>query len=148
MSGTRENRFAKSRHDAVSLVATAASGLAAALIIVFLIVILGNIAINGSEALSWRFVSTIAEKDFFEPKSAAVLPMIIGTAIRVLVMTIFVIPVGVTTAVYLTEYAHSTSIFTRVIRAAVNNLAGVPSIVFGLFGLGFFINFEIGRAHV
>jgi phosphate transport system permease protein len=51
----------------------------------------------------------------------------------------------VITAVYLTEYAHATSIFTRVIRGAVNNLAGVPSIVFGLFGLGFFIGFLGGR---
>jgi len=57
------------------------------------------------------------------------------------VMTIFVIPVGVITAIYLTEYAANTSLITRIIRAAVNNLAGVPSIVFGLFGLGFFINF-------
>jgi len=67
--------------------------------------------------------------------------MIVGTAFRVIVMTIFVIPVGVITAIYLTEYASNTSLITRVIRAAVNNLAGVPSIVFGLFGLGFFINF-------
>jgi phosphate transport system permease protein len=56
-------------------------------------------------------------------------------------MTIFVIPVGVITAIYLTEYARSTSAITRIIRGAVNNLAGVPSIVFGLFGLGFFISF-------
>jgi phosphate transport system permease protein len=70
--------------------------------------------------------------------------MIVGTTIRVLVMTFFVIPIGVITAIYLTEYAPNTSILTRFIRAAVNNLAGVPSIVFGLFGLGFFINF-IGK---
>jgi phosphate transport system permease protein len=70
--------------------------------------------------------------------------MIVGTTIRVFVMTLFVLPVGVITAIYLTEYASTTSLYTRVIRAAVNNLAGVPSIVFGLFGLGFFINF-IGK---
>ena len=67
--------------------------------------------------------------------------MIVGTTIRVFVMTVFVLPVGVITAVYLTEYAPNTSPVTRIIRAAVNNLAGVPSVVFGLFGLGFFINF-------
>jgi phosphate transport system permease protein len=50
----------------------------------------------------------------------------------------------VITAVYLTEYAHTTSPVTRIIRGAVNNLAGVPSIVFGLFGLGFFISFVGG----
>jgi phosphate transport system permease protein len=70
--------------------------------------------------------------------------MIFGTAARVILMTIFVMPVGVITAIYLTEYAHAASFFTRVIRVAVNNLAGVPSIVFGLFGLGFFISF-VGR---
>ncbi len=67
--------------------------------------------------------------------------MIIGTSVRVIVMAIFVIPIGVITATYLTEYAPSSSPVTRIIRAAVNNLAGVPSIVFGLFGLGFFVNF-------
>ncbi len=120
---------------------TGLTGLATLLILAILAVILIHIVINGWQGLSWRFVSTIPKKDFFEPESAAVLPMIVGTTLRVLVMTLFVIPIGVVTAVYLTEYARTTSILTRVIRAAVNNLAGVPSIVFGLFGLGFFINF-------
>ncbi|MGK0198800.1 MAG: phosphate transport system permease protein, partial [Yoonia sp.] len=64
---------------------------------------------------------------------------------RVILMSIFVIPIGVITAVYLTEYARNTSLLTRIIRGAVNNLAGVPSIVFGLFGLGFFISFIGGH---
>jgi phosphate transport system permease protein len=59
-------------------------------------------------------------------------------------MTLVVVPIGVITAVYLTEYAPATALTTRVIRSAVSNLAGVPSIVFGLFGLGFFISF-VGR---
>jgi phosphate transport system permease protein len=67
--------------------------------------------------------------------------MIFGTAARVILMTIFVVPIGVITAVYLTEYARVNSPSTRVIRGAVNNLAGVPSIVFGLFGAGFFAQF-------
>ncbi len=120
------------------------TGLATWFILALLAVILLNIFVNGWTGLSWRFVSTIPKKDFFDPATTGVLPMIIGTTIRVLVMTIFVIPVGVVTAIYLTEYAPNVSLVTRVIRAAVNNLAGVPSIVFGLFGLGFFINF-IGR---
>ena len=62
----------------------------------------------------------------------------------VILMTIAVVPAGVATAVYLHEYADRQSRLTRLIRIAVNNLAGVPSIVFGLFGVGFFINF-IGR---
>jgi len=135
------------RSDAVrvgSIFFTGLTGLATLLILAMLAVILANIAFNGWRGLSWRFVSTIPTKDFFAPESAAVLPMIVGTTLRVLVMTIFVIPVGVITAVYLTEYAHTTSLLTRVIRGAVNNLAGVPSIVFGLFGLGFFV-FFVGK---
>jgi phosphate transport system permease protein len=139
-----KHRFQSQGFNFNAALFTGLTGLATALILVLLVIILGNIFLNGWEGLSWRFVSTIPKKDFFEPGSAAVLPMIVGTTIRVLVMTLFVIPVGVITAIYLTEYAATTSLYTRVIRAAVNNLAGVPSIVFGLFGLGFFINF-IGK---
>jgi phosphate transport system permease protein len=67
--------------------------------------------------------------------------MIVGTTARVLIMSILVLPAGVLTAVYLTEYARIHSPFTRMIRGAINNLAGVPSIVFGLFGAGFFVQF-------
>ncbi len=136
--------FKAERFDFGSFFFTGLTGLATLLILGILAVILGNILVNGLPGLSWRFVSTIPKKDFFEPESAAVLPMIVGTSIRVILMTIFVIPVGVITAIYLTEYASSVSLVTRVIRGAVSNLAGVPSIVFGLFGVGFFINF-IGR---
>jgi len=120
---------------------TGVTGLATLLILGILAVILGNIAYHGWDGLTWHFVSTIPKKDFFDPQTTGILPMIIGTTIRVFVMTIFVLPVGVITAIYLTEYAANTGVITRIIRAAVNNLAGVPSIVFGLFGLGFFINF-------
>ena len=124
---------------------TGLTGLATVLILALLVVLLGNILYNGLPGLSWRFLTSGTEKDMFDVDKAGVLPMIIGTAARVILMTIFVIPVGVITAVYLTEYAHATSLFTRVIRGAVNNLAGVPSIVFGLFGLGFFINYVGGN---
>ena len=132
------------RIDWGATIGTSITASATGFIILFLFAILTDIAVHGLPALSWRFVSTIPRKDFFEPQSAAVLSMIVGTTIRVFVMTFFVIPVGVITAVYLTEYAAAGSRYTRVIRAAIANLAGVPSIVFGLFGLGFFINF-IGK---
>jgi phosphate transport system permease protein len=120
---------------------TGLTGFATFLILAILAVILGNILIHGWPGISWRFLTAGTEKDMFDVDKAGILPMIFGTTARVILMTIFVIPIGVITAIYLTEYAHATSIFTRVIRGAVNNLAGVPSIVFGLFGLGFFINF-------
>ena len=143
-SKVQSRSFRAERFDYSSFFFSGLTGLATLLILAILGVILGNILINGLPGLSWRFVSTIPKKDFFDLETTGVLPMIVGTTIRVFVMTIFVIPVGVITAIYLTEYAPNTSPVTRIIRAAVNNLAGVPSIVFGLFGLGFFINF-IGK---
>lgn len=124
---------------------TGLTGFATYLILGLLAIILGNIISNGLPGLSLSFLLSGTEKDMFDVEKAGVLPMIVGTAARVILMTIFVIPIGVITAVYLTEYAHSTSLFTRIIRGAVNNLAGVPSIVFGLFGLGFFINYVGGN---
>lgn len=85
----------------------------------------------------WEFVSD-------EPREAntegGVFPAIFGTVILVLIMSIFVTPFGVIAAVYLREYARQ-GLLTRIIRIAVNNLAGVPAIVYGVFGLGFFVYF-------
>ena len=76
--------------------------------------------------------------------AGGVFPAIFGTVAMVILMTIAVVPAGVATAIYLHEYADRQAPLTRIIRIAVNNLAGVPSIVFGLFGLGFFIQFVGG----
>lgn len=73
-----------------------------------------------------------------------VFPAIFGTVMMVILMSIIVTPFGVVAAVYLREYA-SQGWLTRAIRIAVNNLAGVPSIVYGVFGLGFFIYFAGGQ---
>ncbi|MFW2551518.1 phosphate ABC transporter, permease protein PstA, partial [Klebsiella pneumoniae] len=67
-----------------------------------------------------------------------VFPAIFGTVLMVILMSIVVMPFGVIAAVYLHEYAGN-NLLTRVIRIAVVNLAGVPSIVYGVFGLGFFV---------
>jgi phosphate transport system permease protein len=137
----QRRQFRQERFDFGSFFFTGLTCLATFLILAILALILGNVALNGWSALSWRFVTAGTEADMFDVNKAGVLPMIFGTAARVILMTIFVIPVGVITAIYLTEYARSSSPITRIIRGAVNNLAGVPSIVFGLFGLGFFISF-------
>lgn len=134
-------RFHSAGFDYRSFFFTGATGVATLLILALLATIIGNVVYFGWPGLSWRFVSTIPGEDFFGKESAAVLPMIVGTSARVILMTILVLPVGVITATYLTEYAPHTALSTRIIRGAVNNLAGVPSIVFGLFGLGFFISF-------
>lgn len=134
-------RFGRSRLDAVSVLCTGLTGLATGLILALLGVILGYLLWRGGGQLSWRFVTGGIEADMFDASKAGIFPMLIGTAARVILMTLFVIPIGVITAVYLTEYARTTAPLTRFIRGAVNNLAGVPSIVFGLFGVGFFISF-------
>lgn len=72
-----------------------------------------------------------------------IFPAIFGTFVMTLLMSIAVMPFGVVAAVYLREYAHQ-GFFVRSVRIAVNNLAGVPSIVFGVFGLGFFVYFVGG----
>jgi phosphate transport system permease protein len=76
--------------------------------------------------------------------AGGIFPAIYGTVLLVLLMTIFVVPLGVTVAIYFAEYANRESVLYRWTRQAVNNLAGVPSIVFGLFGLGFFVQFVGG----
>jgi phosphate transport system permease protein len=77
-----------------------------------------------------------------EPREAntegGIFPAIFGTVMMVLIMTIVVVPFGVVAALYLREYARQ-GVVVRLVRIAVNNLAGVPSIVFGVFGLGFFV---------
>jgi phosphate transport system permease protein len=71
-----------------------------------------------------------------------IFPALFGTAFLVMLMTLFVVPLGVLTAIYLREYARDNT-FTRGVRMAVNTLAGVPSIVFGTFGLAFFV-YQVG----
>ncbi len=143
-SAVRRRRFRAARFDWASFLGTGATGLATLLIIAILAIILGNVVVNGLPQLTWRLVSTGTASDMFDVLKAGIFPMIFGTTARVMLMTIFVLPAGVLTAIYLTEYARMNSPFTRVIRGAVNNLAGVPSIVFGLFGAGFFVRF-IGK---
>ena len=88
------------------------------------------------------FLSKLGEFLSAEPREAntegGVFPAIFGTVMMVLLMSVFVTPFGVIAAVYLREYAKQ-GITTKIIRISVNNLAGVPSIVYGVFGLGFFI---------
>lgn len=114
------------------------TGSSALLIVGILAFILIDIAILGLPKMSWEFISQNPREGM---TAGGIFPAIVGTVTLVLLMTIAVVPVGVITAIYLQEYANQQSVYTRAIRSAVYNLAGVPSIVFGLFGLGFFIQF-------
>ena len=84
---------------------------------------------------SWEFLTAEPREGNTE---GGVYPAIFGTVVMVLLMSLFVTPFGVIAAVYLREYAKQ-GMTTRIIRVAVNNLAGVPSVVYGVFGLGFFV---------
>lgn len=105
-----------------------------------LFLILLKIIIEGSSVISLDFILDEPRNNMTE---GGIFPAIFGTLAVTLFMVLFAVPVGVFAAIYLSEYAKDTFL-TRIIRTAVNNLAGVPSIVYGLFGLGFFVLF-IGR---
>ncbi|MCK6614537.1 MAG: phosphate ABC transporter permease PstA [Ignavibacteriaceae bacterium] len=134
------NGFGSKRRD---LTGTLSIGLITGIfifIVLLLVVVIGNIVINGASVLSLEFL-------FDEPRNnmteGGIWPAIFGTLAVTVFMILLALPVGVFSAIYLSEYAKD-SIYTRIIRTSINNLAGVPSIVFGLFGLGFFILF-IGK---
>ncbi len=118
------------------------SGLACLVIVAIVALILANITIHGKGHLTWAFLTTAPEQGMTE---GGIFPAIYGTVLLVLLMTVAVVPVGVMVAIYLSEYSELSSPFYKLTRLAVSNLAGVPSIVFGLFGLGFFVKFVGGN---
>ncbi|GAB6282205.1 MAG: phosphate ABC transporter permease PstA [Ignavibacterium sp.] len=110
------------------------------ILIIALIVLLGKIFIEGIGVISWDFITGEPRNNMTE---GGIGPAIFGTIAVTFFMVLMAVPLGVCSAIYLSEYAKD-SFFYRLVRTSINNLAGVPSIVFGLFGLGFFIMF-VGR---
>jgi len=100
-----------------------------------LVIILAFLLYNGVGAINWTFLSE-APRDSMT--KGGILPCILGTFLLSFGAMIVAFPWGVASAVYLHEYAHP-GLAVRVIRMGINNLAGVPSVVFGLFGLAFFV---------
>ena len=115
-----------------------ASGAALLIVLAILTVILFDTLRHGTPHLSWAFLTEAPREGMTQ---GGIFPAIVGMVEMVILMTIAGVPIGVATAIYLHEYASPVSPLTRAIRIAVANLAGVPSIVFGLFGLGFFVQF-------
>lgn len=109
--------------------------LAALFVIAVLLFILYDIFSKGSGVISWEFITQKPRKGMTE---GGILPAIIGTFWVSLVTIIFAVPSGMFTAIYLNEYATQGRI-VRVIRLAIRNLSGVPSIVYGLFGFALFV---------
>ena len=109
--------------------------MATAIVIIPVISIILLMIINGSSAISWEFLTEAPSQ---AGKEGGIFPAIVGTFYLMLGTIIFALPVGVMAGIYLTEYARDNWL-TRIINLAIVNLAGVPSIVYGLFGLGIFV---------
>ncbi len=107
-------------------------------LIVFVIAsIIFKILWDGVPAVSWEFLTTMPSRGGSE---GGILPAIVGTLSLALGTVVVALPLGMATAIYLSEYSKAGR-FTRTVRLAIVTLAGVPSIVFGLFGLGLFVIF-------
>jgi len=143
--GPSPREFATPRRRAAqagwNLLWTGVTGLATLWIVLIVVVILGTVILGGWRTVTPTFLFANPEQGM---TAGGIFPAIFGTCALVFLMIIAVLPVGVLAAVYLHEYARASSPLTKLVRFAVNNLAGVPSIVFGLFGLGFFVQF-LGR---
>ncbi|MGA2380030.1 MAG: phosphate ABC transporter permease PstA [Spirochaetia bacterium] len=112
-------------------------GLITLVVVVPILLVIGIIIARGMVAINWQFLSTMP---YGGMKKGGILPAIIGTLLLTLGTALVAVPIGVGGAVYLSEYARDTRL-TRAIRLAIVNLAGIPSIVYGLFGLGMFVLF-------
>jgi phosphate transport system permease protein len=99
--------------------------------------LVGYIIVQGAPAINWEFLSAMPTNGM---RSGGILPAIIGTLYLTLGTAVFSVPLGVAAGIYIAEYAADNSV-TRLIRIAIVNLAGIPSVVYGLFGLGLFVIF-------
>src|SRR4051812_3266228 len=105
-------------------------------IVAILFIILSFIVYRGASALSWDFITKAPEEGMTK---GGILPAIIGTLYLVLGSMLFAFPVGVLAAIYMNEYVKD-GIIKKIIKQMTNNLSGIPSIVFGLFGMALFVN--------
>ncbi|MGO9308793.1 MAG: phosphate ABC transporter permease PstA [Spirochaetia bacterium] len=112
-------------------------GLITLVVVVPILLVIGIVVARGVVAINWQFLSAMPSGGM---KQGGILPAIVGTLLLTLGTALVAVPIGVGGAVYLSEYARDTRL-TRAIRLAIVNLAGIPSIVYGLFGLGMFVLF-------
>lgn len=127
------NRIKRAR--AAQSLAVVLTGGAAAFVVGAALFLLIYIVIRGAPAISWEFLTSAPREQM---KSGGILPAIIGTLTLTVGTAVVALPVGIAAGIYLSEYAPRNR-RTRIIRLAISNMAGVPSIVYGLFGLAFFV---------
>jgi phosphate transport system permease protein len=106
------------------------------LVVAILFLILAFIIARGFSVISWDFFTKMPEEGMTK---GGIFPAIVGTACLILGSMVFAFPVGVLSAIYINEYTKD-SFYKRFIKLMTNNLAGIPSIVFGLFGMSLFVN--------
>jgi phosphate transport system permease protein len=109
----------------------------AVLVVIPIAFVIGYIFVNGFSAISWDFLTAAPTNGMTE---GGIMPAILGTLILTLGTALVCMPLGIGAAIYLAEYAGDNQL-TRAVRLAIINLAGIPSIVYGLFGLGAFVLF-------
>jgi phosphate transport system permease protein len=100
-----------------------------------LVLLFGALVVEGIERIDWQFLTSFPSR---RAAQAGILPALVGTSLIMLVTAVVGIPLGVAAAIYLEEYARRTWV-TELIEVTVTNLAGVPSIIFGLLALGLFV---------
>ncbi|MBN2003351.1 MAG: phosphate ABC transporter permease PstA [Anaerolineae bacterium] len=111
--------------------------LAALLVVLPIFYIVGYIVAQGVAAINWEFLTGFPRDGM---KAGGIFPAIVGTLWLTLGTAVVAVPIGVGAAIYLSEYAGDNTL-TRAIRIAIINLAGIPSVVYGLFGMGLFVIF-------
>jgi phosphate transport system permease protein len=111
--------------------------LVAVITVIPILAVVAYIIKEGAPAISWEFLTAMPREGM---RAGGILPAIVGTFYLTVGTAIFSVPLGIAAAIYLSEYARDTT-WTRIIRIAIINLAGIPSVVYGLFGLGLFVIF-------
>jgi len=110
-----------------------------------LVTLLVDVAGDGARRLSWSFLS---DPPSFNPAIAGIYPALMGTLWLMGLCVLFIVPVGVATAVYLEEYADGSKWWNRLVEVNIQNLAAVPSIVYGILGLAFVVRGPLGLGPV
>jgi len=112
-------------------------GMMSFVVVAILVIILGFIAIRGIGVISWEFLTTAPKEGMTK---GGIFPAIVGTGCLVIGSMIFAFPIGILSGIYIHEYL-TENWLKKFLRMMTNNLAGVPSIVFGLFGMALFVNY-------
>jgi phosphate transport system permease protein len=106
------------------------------IVCLFLGIILWDIFSKGFSSISFNFIASFPTHGMTQ---GGILPAILGTIVLTFITTLFAVPFGIACAIYLNEYARPSTL-TNIIRASIRNLAGIPSIIYGLFGLALFVD--------